>query len=104
MISTMEGEKAEKASAIVETTGDRRSKRDELKVVMKKIADAQPGCDYFAINYPVRTKNRQIEVDGLHKAKAILQGGEFAAPEDTTRELKPGDAFLQRRVPSPHRQ
>ena len=92
----MEGDKASKESEAVETASDRRSKGDELKVVMKKIKDAEPGCDYFTINYPVRSKNRQIEVDGLHKAKAILAGGEFAAPEDTTRELKPGDAFLQR--------
>merc|ERR1719473_1384745 len=95
-ISDMEGEVAEKESDVVQTGKDRREKGDELKVVMKKIKDAEPGCDYFTINYPVRSKNRQIEVDGLHKARAILAGGSFAAPEDPTRELKPGDAFLQR--------
>ena len=96
LISTLEGDKSEKESDANTAAGDRRAKGGELKVVMKKIKDAEPGCDYFAINYPVRTKNRLTEIDGLHKAKAILQGGEFATPEDTTRELKPGDAFLQR--------
>jgi hypothetical protein len=96
LISTLEGDKAQKGKDAISKADDRRSKGDELKVVMKKIKDVEPGCDYFTINYPVRSKNRQIEVDGLQKAKAILSGGEFGTPEDTTRELKPGDAFLQR--------
>merc|ERR1719238_1152174 len=95
-ISNMEGEVAEKETDATQNSKDRREQRDELKVVMKKISDAQPGCDYFMINYPVRTKNRQSEIDGLHKARAILAGGAFAAPEDPNREMKPGDAFLQR--------
>jgi hypothetical protein len=96
LISSLNADKAEAESDVVQNTEDRTSEHGSLKATMKKIKSAEPDCDYFTINYPVRTKNRQIEVDGLHKAKATLQGGEFATPEDPTRELKPGDAFLQR--------
>jgi len=74
---------------------ERALKRDELNVVVKKIADAQPGCDFVTINYPMRLENRRIELDGLTKAKAILTGGDFTRP-DPGREIKPGDAFLAR--------
>eukprot|EP00928_Gymnodinium_smaydae_P008872 TRINITY_DN13266_c0_g1_i3.p1 TRINITY_DN13266_c0_g1~~TRINITY_DN13266_c0_g1_i3.p1 ORF type:complete len:724 (-),score=213.24 TRINITY_DN13266_c0_g1_i3:65-2236(-) len=91
-ITTLQGTKSDKEGSIETTNGDRRAKSTFLGGVMQKIAGAQPGCDYFTINYPVRTKNRQIEVDGLEKAKTILQGGAFAKPADEGRELKPGDA------------
>jgi hypothetical protein len=62
-----------------------------------KIQDINPNCEYFEVNYPMRTKNRQVEIDGLTKAKAILLGGVFDEGPDPNREIKPGDAFLQRR-------
>merc|ERR1719478_315467 len=70
---------------------------NEVDAVMKTMADAKPGCDFFAINYPVRLKNRQTELDGLDKAKAILTGASFNEAPDPNREIKPGDAFLVRR-------
>eukprot|EP00928_Gymnodinium_smaydae_P090888 TRINITY_DN745_c0_g1_i1.p1 TRINITY_DN745_c0_g1~~TRINITY_DN745_c0_g1_i1.p1 ORF type:complete len:727 (-),score=245.43 TRINITY_DN745_c0_g1_i1:73-2253(-) len=93
----LNGERGDKESSVSEQTGDRRNLADELGVVMKTIADAQPGCDYFCIHFESRSKNRQIETDGLRKAKAILSGGEFAAAPDPNREIKPGDAFLVQR-------
>jgi len=74
-------------------TQDRTAKNDELKVVMKKIKDNAPGCAFVQINFGLRSKNRQIEIDGLQKAKAILSGGVFDG-KDPNREIKPGDAFL----------
>jgi len=35
-----------------------------------------PGCDFIAANYDLRAKNRNLEIDGLKKAKAVLQGAE----------------------------
>jgi len=96
-ISELEGVKAEKESDVEENKSDRLGKKGELSVVLKRIEDSNPGCDYFSINYPLRVKNRQIEVDGLTKAKIILSGGEFTAAPDPNRDMKPGDAFLQRR-------
>jgi hypothetical protein len=73
----------------------RGASKKELDGFMAKIADANPGCDYITINYPVKLRNRQIELDGLTKAKAILVGGTFDAGLDPRREMKPGDALLQ---------
>jgi len=72
-------------------------KGEELQfdAVLQKIADATPGCDYLTLNDELRLKNRQIEIDGLVKAKAILQGGEFLSLEG--QQGKSVDAFLQRR-------
>jgi hypothetical protein len=80
-----------------ETEKMRLSKKKELDAVLDKIHDINPNCEYFMVNYPMRTKNRHIEIDGLQKAKAILEGGEFDAGPDPNREIKPGDAFLQSR-------
>jgi len=44
---------------------------------MKKMKDIAPDCEYYTVNFKLRLKNRQIEADGLNKAKAILQGGSF---------------------------
>merc|ERR1719446_390212 len=69
--------KGQKESDISTAKEQRGAKHDELNAVIAKINDAAPSCIYTTINYPVRLKNRQVEIDGLEKAKAILQGGEF---------------------------
>jgi len=75
---------------------DRDGKALTLKAVMTKMDGIAPNCEYFAVNYLLRAKNRQIEMDGLLKAQAILKGGTFDEV-DENREIKPGDAFLQRK-------
>merc|ERR1719238_2398905 len=80
------------------TEKERGTSKGKLDAVLDKIKDINPNCEYFEVNYPMRVKNRQIELDGLNKAKAILQGGVFDEAPDPNREIKPGDAaFLQRR-------
>jgi chromosome segregation ATPase len=79
-----------------DTTKERTTEKGNLNGILKKISDINPNCEYYEVNYPMRLKNRQIEMDGLNKAKAILEGGVFDAP-DPNREIKPGDAFLQKR-------
>jgi len=80
------------------TEKERATKKGELDNLLDKIAEINPNCEYFEVNYPMRTKNRQIEIDGLNKAKAILKGGVFDEAPDPNREIKPGDAFLQKRA------
>jgi hypothetical protein len=79
-----------------DTTKERSTSKGKLNAILDKIKSINPNCEYFEVNYVLRRKNRQIEIDGLLKAKAILEGGVFDAP-DPNREIKPGDAFLQRR-------
>merc|ERR1719265_1292594 len=90
-ISGLQDEQGQKESDIQDDTNGRLTKKNELETTLNKIADATPGCDYLTINYETKRKNRQIEIDGLIKAKAILEGGEFPS-------LLQGknDAFLKR--------
>jgi len=86
----------EKTTEVSDTEGEQRLAKGELGVIMEKIMDLQGGCEFFTINYDLRLSNRQIELDSLEKAKAILTGATFATPADPSRELKPGDALVQR--------
>merc|ERR1719428_599794 len=80
-----------------DTEKQRGTSKGKLDAVLDKIKEINPNCEYYEVNYPMRTKNRQIEIDGLNKAKAILKGGVFDKGPDPNREIKPGDAFLQKR-------
>lgn len=94
-IGEMNGAKSEMEGDVVNAITPRGTKSGELATEMQAIAAANPGCDFLTVNFPIRSKNRQIEMDGLEKAKAILKGGRFDA-KDPNRELKPGDAaFVQ---------
>mmetsp|Transcript_72647 Transcript_72647/g.132818 ORF Transcript_72647/g.132818 Transcript_72647/m.132818 type:complete len:733 (-) Transcript_72647:41-2239(-) len=92
----LEGTKGGKETEVETKTTSRGTKFGELQGFYQKIEDGEKACNYFTINYPVRRSNRLIEIDGLTKAKAILGGGRFTPPADPTREIKPGDALLQR--------
>jgi hypothetical protein len=96
-VTALEGVQGEKESKVTQNVESRATMHEELNAVMKLIADAKPGCDFFTINYPSRVKNRHIEIDGLGKAKTILSGGSFNAAPDPNREMNVGDAFLARR-------
>jgi len=76
-ISTLEGDKADKETDKQTNEEDVKAKKGELKVTLKKIKELEPGCDYVTQNYKMRHENRLLEMDGLQKAKAILQGGNF---------------------------
>jgi len=95
-IGSLEGDIGAKETTLETTTKSRATKSGELGATLTKIKNANGGCDYIEVNYPLRVKNRQLEVDGLLKAKAILGGAAFAKPADANREFKVGDALLQR--------
>lgn len=57
------------------------TKKGGLDATLDKIKDTTPGCDFITVNFEMRSRNRQIEIDGLDKAKAILKGAAF--DEDT---------------------
>jgi len=95
-ISELESTISDKQGDVSDNKKERLSKQKSLEASMKTIADANPGCEYLTVAYPTKLKNRQIEIDGLRKAKGILQGAKFDEGPDANRELKPGDAlFLQ---------
>jgi len=71
------GTKGSKETSRIDVIKSRKTQQGELDVLMKKMKDMAPNCEYYTVNYKLRVSNRQIEVDGLNKAKAILQGGSF---------------------------
>lgn len=93
-IGDLNGRIGTKGASLSADKKSRDTKHGEMKATMTKIENANPDCNYIEVNYPVRVKNRQLEIDGLLKAKAILGGGSFAKPADPNRDVKPGDAFL----------
>lgn len=76
-ITDLEDEVSGKETKVTEAKEERGTKKDELDSVVEKIHDAEPGCDFIRLNFAMRTKNRDIETDGLDKAKAILKGAKF---------------------------
>jgi predicted nucleic acid-binding Zn-ribbon protein len=95
-ISEAKSTKADKESEVADTEDSKATKKGELKAKFEQLDGAAEGCEFFTINYPLRLKNRQIEMDGLEKAKAILSGAVFEEPKDPNREIKPGDALVQK--------
>jgi len=73
------------------TKKSRNGSKNFLKDTIKTIKEIDPNCEYFEVNYSMRRENRFTEMDGLTKAKAILKGGKFDAP-DPDREMEVGDA------------
>eukprot|EP00403_Amphidinium_massartii_P039994 CAMPEP_0178437902 /NCGR_PEP_ID=MMETSP0689_2-20121128/35266_1 /TAXON_ID=160604 /ORGANISM="Amphidinium massartii, Strain CS-259" /LENGTH=710 /DNA_ID=CAMNT_0020060187 /DNA_START=28 /DNA_END=2160 /DNA_ORIENTATION=- len=73
-IGSLNTAKAGKEQTLGQTRDQRLTKKGELDAVLKKIEAANAGCSFVLVNYPVRVQNRQIEIDGLLKAKAILEG------------------------------
>jgi len=84
-IEDYKSEKADQEGVATDTTEERASEKSTLDSTMEEIQNLKPGCDFILINYEVRIKKRHVEIDGLKKAKAILQGGDFSG----------GASFLQ---------
>jgi len=93
-MTDLDGTKAIKETLVTDTDGLKATQKIALVGKMKQLEDASSFCEFFTINYPLRLKNRQVEMDGLRKAKTILNGGSFTKV-DENREIKPGDALLQ---------
>jgi len=93
-IADLNTSKGDKEEEISQKTEQYTGLDGELGAVMKKISDAKSGCDFIAVNFVGRMQNRQIEMDGLNKAKAILLGASFPQGPDPNRAMKPGDAAL----------
>jgi hypothetical protein len=87
-VTELDGVRGATMKKVSEAKKARNSEKALLKSVMERMEEAKPGCDFITVNYAPRLKNRQIEMDGLEKAKTILMGGVFT---------KPDASFLQRR-------
>merc|ERR1719428_1076389 len=75
--SDLEGEMASDSEARTQENTTMADNQGQLKAVMDYLKEIAPGCDFIAMNFNIRLTNRQMEVDGLKKAKSILQGAEY---------------------------
>jgi len=78
-IDAYKKDKAGQEKTAVDRTTARGTSKGELDGHVELYQSYKPGCDFLLVNFDTRTKARQIEVDGLQKAKAILQGGDFGS-------------------------
>merc|ERR1719263_1070577 len=76
-ITDLEATMSEKAQEVEKNKTMREAKKQGLDATMKTYSDLAPNCDFYQTNFPVRRKNRAIEIDGLMKAKGILKGAAF---------------------------
>jgi len=79
-VDKLNKDKATKEDDVADAKSERQTKEGELKSLLKKIKEVEPGCDFFAVNFKTRSANRTLEIEGLTKAKAILEGAKF--PEE----------------------
>jgi hypothetical protein len=75
--SDLEGEISSKEEAMVTEKTERSTNQDNLDSTLEFLKEIAPGCDFIAINFDTRMQNRQLEVDGLNQAKAVIQGATF---------------------------
>jgi len=56
---------------------DQTQQKDVLGTTIDTIEAEEPRCNFITVNFDVRKKNREAEIDGLNKAKAVLNGASF---------------------------
>merc|ERR1719199_1164993 len=76
--SDLESSIAADEESITQEKGERTTNQETLDSTLTFLKELAPGCDFIAVNFETRLKNRQIEMDGLNQAKAVLQGASFS--------------------------
>lgn len=59
----------------VDAHTDKTDAKGLLEAEIEMLKSYKTGCDFMAVNIGLRNENRQLEMDGLDKAKTILTGG-----------------------------
>merc|ERR1719379_797578 len=73
----LEGSMAADEESRVAENSTKTTNEGELASIMEYLKEIAPGCDFIAMHFTMRLTNRQLEKDGLLKAKAILMGAKF---------------------------
>jgi predicted nucleic acid-binding Zn-ribbon protein len=72
-INDLETSKAEKETDIKSKKEEHKTKDGTLGEVIKRMKEAAAGCDFILVNFKIREDNRKLEIEGLKKAKEILE-------------------------------
>jgi len=73
----LEGAVANDEGSSTTEKGTKATNQGDLDATLAFLKSIASGCDFIAINFETRKTNRQAEMDGLAKAKAILNGADF---------------------------
>lgn len=76
-ISNFEGSKANAMEAESTAQSEKKAAQTLLAAEVSEYKAKEPDCTFIAVNFKLRQTNRHKEIDGLKKAKTILQGGDF---------------------------
>jgi DNA repair exonuclease SbcCD ATPase subunit len=76
--SDLESTIAADEESITQEKTEKGTNQETLDSTLQFLKELAPGCDFIAVNFETRLKNRQIEMDGLNQAKAVLQGASFS--------------------------
>jgi len=74
-------QQAKKKETIAEKDESKASKKGELDALLKKMKDAEPTCNFYAVNIDMRKQNRELETKGLKEAKKILEEAKLQKKE-----------------------
>jgi len=77
-LSDKEGSKAEMQDELETSTAEKKSAEKELIGLASFIQSLHGECDFLIKYYDVREKARADELDTLEKAKAVLDGADYA--------------------------
>lgn len=70
-------QKTDAQDTITSETNDRTASQEVLAETAALVAAEKPACDFITGNFTTRKDNRAAEIDGLEKAKAVLNGAKF---------------------------
>merc|ERR550514_314825 len=74
----LDGEVSSKEGAVTDEKKARRANEGDIAAKLEFLKSIANGCDFMMKNFETRKSNRQAEMDGLAKAKAIFAGATFA--------------------------
>jgi hypothetical protein len=72
-IADAEGIIADSEQEISDQEGIKKDKSKLLEAVIDELKDMKDGCDFICVNFDTRKENRELEIEGLKKAKTILK-------------------------------
>jgi len=77
-IDAAKGTRANKDQEVADWNIERASLKNTISATLQVMKDKAPTCDFMTVNFEVRKANRENEVEGLRKAKTILQAAHEA--------------------------
>merc|ERR1712107_450470 len=87
-LSDKQGAKADTEAALGAHSDDHKSASEELAATLQAIQALHGECDWIIKYFSIRAEARSSEIDALGKAKAVLNGADFALLETGSRRLR----------------